>query len=64
MINKSKKIAAEISTGELFDKISILEIKLEKIKDKNSQIEILSKSSPTDTSIRILFIKFNIMLSC
>ena len=40
MINKSKKITAEISTGELFDKISILEIKLEKIKDKNSQIEI------------------------
>ena len=40
MINKSKKITAEISTGELFDKISILEIKLEKIRDKNSQIEI------------------------
>ena len=36
----SKKILTEISAGELLDKISILEIKLEKIKDKNSQIEI------------------------
>ena len=35
MANKSKKILSEISAGELFDKISILEIKLEKIKDKN-----------------------------
>ena len=40
MINKPKKILAEISPGELLDKISILEIKLEKIKDKNSQEEI------------------------
>ena len=40
MVNKSKKILAEISAGELLDKISILEIKLEKIKDKNSQEEI------------------------
>ena len=40
MSNKSKKILTEISAGELLDKISILEIKLEKIKDKNSQEEI------------------------
>ena len=40
MIIKSKKILSEISTGELLDKISILEIKLEKIKDKTSQDEI------------------------
>ena len=40
MINKSKKILSEISAGELLDKISILEIKLEKIKDKNSLEEI------------------------
>ena len=40
MANKSKKILTEISAGELLDKISILEIKLEKIKDKNSQKEI------------------------
>ena len=37
MTNKSKKILTEISPGELLDKISILEIKLEKVKDKNSQ---------------------------
>ena len=33
MSNKIDKILAEISAGELFDKISILEIKKEKIKD-------------------------------
>ncbi len=36
MNNKSKKILSEISPGELLDKISILEIKLVKIKDKKS----------------------------
>ena len=40
MNNKSKKIQSEISAGELLDKISILEIKIDKIKDKNSQEEI------------------------
>ena len=40
MVIKSKKILSEISAGELFDKISILEIKLEKIKGKADQEEI------------------------
>ena len=40
MIIKSKKILSEISAGELLDKISILEIKLEKIKGKASLEEI------------------------
>ena len=40
MTNKSKKIVSEISAGELLDKISILEIKLEKIKSEESKIEI------------------------
>jgi len=40
MANKSKKILSEISAGELLDKISILEIKLDKIKNKNSLEEI------------------------
>ena len=40
MTKKSKKILSEISAGELLDKISILEIKLEKIEDKNSKEEI------------------------
>ena len=40
MVIKSKKILSEISAGELLDKISILEIKLEKITDKADQEEI------------------------
>ena len=40
MTNKSKKILSEISAGELLDKISILEIKLKKIEDKNNLEEI------------------------
>ena len=40
MVIKSKKILSELSAGELIDKISILEIKLEKIKDKTRQDEI------------------------
>ena len=57
MINKSKKILTEISAGELLDKISILEIKLDKIKDKESLIEInkdyasLSKTKNSNISI-------------
>ena len=43
MVIKSKKILSEISAGELLDKISILEIKLNKIKDKNSQAEIIKE---------------------
>tara|TARA_B100000029_G_scaffold503771_1_gene581401 strand:- start:140 stop:532 length:393 start_codon:yes stop_codon:yes gene_type:complete len=34
------KILTEISVGELLDKISILEIKLDKIKDENKKKEI------------------------
>ena len=40
MTNKPKKILSEISAGELLDKISILEIKLEKIKNKANQEKI------------------------
>ena len=40
MSNESKKILTEISAGELLDKISILEIKLAKIKEKESIFEI------------------------
>ena len=40
MPNESKKILSEISAGELLHKISILEIKLDKIKDKNNLKEI------------------------
>ena len=37
-----KKILAEISVGELLDKLTILEIKLEKINDKDS-LKIIEK---------------------
>ena len=40
MVNKSKKILTEISPGELLDKMSILEIKISKIKDKEDLLEI------------------------
>ena len=40
MTNKSKKILTEISAGELLDKMTILEIKLDNIKDKDKLIEI------------------------
>jgi len=40
MLNKAIKLLSEISAGELLDKISILEIKLEKINNKESQIEL------------------------
>tara|TARA_B110000116_G_scaffold210789_1_gene186560 strand:- start:163 stop:564 length:402 start_codon:yes stop_codon:yes gene_type:complete len=40
MTNKSKKISSEISGGELLDKISILEIKIEKITNKNNLNEV------------------------
>ena len=40
MANKSKKIMSEISAGELLDKISILEIKIDKIKSKDKQEKI------------------------
>ena len=40
MLNKSKKILTEISAGELLDKISILEIKLNNIKNKEKLVDI------------------------
>ena len=40
MTKKSKKILTEISAGELLDKLSILEIKLDKISDKENLQEI------------------------
>ena len=57
MTNKSKKILTEISAGELLDKISILEIKIDNIKDKESLIEINkeyeSLNKTKDSNIKI-----------
>ena len=58
MTNKSKKILSEISAGELLDKISILEIKLEKIEDKNNLKEI-KKEYKILQKIQNSSIKFN-----
>ena len=58
MTNKSKKILSEISAGELLDKISILEIKLKKIKDKNNLKEI-KKEYKILQKIQNSSIKFN-----
>ena len=40
MSNKLDKILAEISAGELFDKITILEIKKEKISNKEKLVDV------------------------
>ena len=40
MSNKLDKILAEISAGELFDKITILEIKKEKITNKEKLVDV------------------------
>ncbi|MBA1337608.1 MAG: hypothetical protein FD545_000670 [Pelagibacterales bacterium] len=53
MTNKSKKILSEISAGELLDKITILEIKLDKIKNEidnnlvKKEYDILKKTQET-----------------
>ena len=50
MINKLDKILAEISAGELFDKITILEIKKEKISKKEKLVDVQKElSSLKDT---------------
>ena len=56
MPNESKKILSEISAGELFDKLSILEIKLDKIKDKNNLKEI-KKEYDILNNVKNLYIK-------
>ena len=43
MSSGPKKILSEISSGELLDKLTILEIKREKIKEKSSQAEIIKE---------------------
>jgi hypothetical protein len=47
----TKKIYSEISTGELFDKISILEIKKNKIKDKTKRNIVLKELSSLQETV-------------
>ena len=47
----TKKIYSEISSGELFDKISILEIKKNKIKDKSKRNIVLKELSSLQETV-------------
>ena len=52
MSNKLNKILAEISAGELFDKITILEIKIEKISNKEKLIDVEKELISLKDSVR------------
>ncbi len=52
MSNKIDKILAEISAGELFDKITILEIKKTKISNKEKLIHINKELSSLNETVK------------
>ena len=52
MSNKLDKILAEISAGELFDKITILEIKKEKIPNKEKLIDIEKELNSLNDTVK------------
>ena len=52
MSNKIDKILAEISAGELFDKISILEIKKTKISNKEKLVDINKELSSLNETVK------------
>ena len=52
MSNKIDKILAEISAGELFDKITILEIKKAKISNKEKLIDINRELSSLNETVK------------
>ena len=52
MVVKLGKILAEISAGELIDKITILEIKKAKITDKSKLIEIEKELSSLNSALK------------
>ncbi len=52
MSEKIDKILAEISVGELYDKISILEIKKSKIKDSSKLIEIEKELNSLNSTLK------------
>ena len=61
MSNKLDKILAEISAGELFDKITILEIKKEKISNNEKLVDVEKElSSLKDTVEKFIPNKSNI----
>ena len=52
MSNKLDKILAEISAGELFDKITILEIKKVKLFDKEKLVDVEKELSSLNDTVR------------
>jgi len=52
MNTKLGKILAEISAGELFDKITILEIKKTKIKDKNKLSDVVKELESLNNTLK------------
>ena len=54
MSNKLDKILAEISAGELFDKITILEIKKEKIKKKEKLADVEKELNSLNDTVKKL----------
>jgi hypothetical protein len=50
-MNTTNKILSEISAGELFDKITILQIKMEKIQDPEKQIIINKELSSLNETL-------------
>ena len=52
MSNKIDKILAEISAGELFDKITILEIKKEKIKKKEKLADVEKELNSLNDTVK------------
>ena len=61
MSNKLDKILAEISAGELFDKITILEIKKEKISNKEKLVDVEKElNSLKDTAEKFILDQSNI----
>ena len=52
MSNKIDKILAEISAGELFDKISILEIKKAKISNKEKLVDINKELASLNETVK------------
>ncbi len=62
MSNKLSKILAEISAGELFDKITILEIKKEKISNNEKLVDVEKElSSLKDTVEKFIPNQSNIL---
>ena len=52
MDKKMDKILAEISAGELIDKITILEIKKEKIRNKEKLVEVLKELGSLNETLK------------